>query len=283
MSLMESTSPRFFRPADVGRIRRNQRRIQFQRVFAVALNVLVLGAIVLAALGVYQHTQSNARFAVKTIEVTGAVHTPRGAIEAITQRYVGLNLFKIDIARVQNDLGGVGWISRIEIEKKLPDTLRIRVVERTPVALVQAGDAIRYADDGGVAFAELTPAAGDADLPLIVASPHSPELKRCIDLLRELRASDPQLYSRISEVRPLPPDGFAIFDRELGAAIYVRRDNLSAKWRQLYAITRAEKLERSEIAYADLRFDGRVVLRPLRAMAAASAPLQPAVTTEITN
>lgn len=281
-SAMDQSSPRFFRPADVGRIRRNQRRIQVQRVFAAVRNVLIVAGIALAALAIYRHTQSDARFAVKTIDVAGAVHTPRAAIDAVTRQYVGLNLFRIDIARVQHDLGGVGWISRIEIEKKLPDTLRIRVVERTPAALVQTGDAIRYADDNGVAFAELTPSAGDADLPLI-ADASGAELKRCTDLLRELRARDPQLYSRISEVRPLPPDGFAIFDRELGAFIYAKGSDLSAKWRDLHAIARAENLGRAAIEYADLRFDGRVVLRPVRAMALAPLSRTPANTTEITN
>ena len=61
-----------------------------------------------AALWAYRHTQSNARFAVRTIEIDGAVHTPRAALDLATQRYVGLNLFQIDIARVQRDLGGLG-------------------------------------------------------------------------------------------------------------------------------------------------------------------------------
>jgi cell division protein FtsQ len=292
---MESTHPRFFRPADVGRIRRNQRRIQVQRLFAVARNVLIAAGTVLGAAALYRHTQSDSRFAVKTIEVAGAKHTPRAAVEAVTRRYIGLNLFQIDIARVQRDLGGVGWISRIEIEKKLPDTLRIRVVERVPAALVQTADgAIQYADDAGVAFAELSPSAGDADLPLIVlasgaelasgaGSASGAEVKRCTDMLRDLRARDPQLYSRVSEVRPLPPDGFAIFDRELGTVIYANGADLTTKWRDFYAIARAENAGRADFEYADLRFSGRVVVRPLHARALAAAPAEPAITTAITN
>ena len=135
----DSTSPRFFRPADVARLRRNQRRIQLQRFFSAAGKVTVAGGIVVGLLLAYRHTQGDARFAVKAIEIVGATHTPRAAIDAVTNQYIGANLFRIDIARLQADLRRLGWVKRIEAEKKLPDTLRIRIVEREAVALAAAG------------------------------------------------------------------------------------------------------------------------------------------------
>src|SRR5439155_89092 len=129
-----------------------------------------------------------------------------------------------------------GWVSRIETEKKLPDTLRVRIVERTPVALVQTGDRLQYVDENGVPFAELSPAVGDQDLPIISGAAPAPELARCVALLRALRARDPEVFARISEVRPVPPDGFALFDRQLGAVVYANAGDLSSKWRELNAI-----------------------------------------------
>ena len=129
------------------------------------------------------------------------MHTPRSAVNAITQAYVGANLFRLDIAQMQNDLRSLGWVSRIETEKKLPDTLRVRIVERTPVALVQAGERLQYVDENGVPFAELSPAVGDSDLPLITGA-EGVALARCVTLLRALRARDAEVFARISEVRP---------------------------------------------------------------------------------
>jgi cell division protein FtsQ len=255
-----SVDIRFFRPSDVARLRRNQRQIQIGRLLILLRNAGVLAAIIAGGIWIWQHTQTDARFAVKHIEIDGEVHAPHADIDRVAQRYVGLNLFQIDIARVQRDLGGVGWISRIDIEKKLPDTLRIKIIERTPVALVRAGDKLLYADENVTAFAELTPSAGDDDLPLITGASGS-ELARSIALLRDLRARDREIYSRVSEVRPVPPRGFAIFDRELGAFIYADADNASAKWRSLYAILRAENNPRVE--YADLRFADRVIVKTL--------------------
>ena len=264
MSARYDTTERFFRPADVAALRRNQRRIQIQRIILVGSRVLVVALVLVAAGWTWRHTQSDARFALKTIEVTGAQHTPRAAVDAVTRAYVGANLFKLDISNVQNDLGKLGWISRIDAEKKLPDTLRVRIVERKPVALLQTGDRLQYVDENGVAFAELSPSVGDGDLPLI-ANASGAELARCVAMLRALRARDPELYARVSEIRPVAPDAFALYDRQLSTVVYATAGELSPKWRELYAIAQSERLERGAIAYADLRFSNRIVIKPSKA------------------
>jgi cell division protein FtsQ len=261
MSARYETTERFFRPADVAALRRNQRRIQIQRIILVGSRVLVVAAVIAAVGWTWRHTHSDARFALKTIEVSGALHTPRAAIDSITRAYVGGNLFKLDIANVQNDLGKLGWISRVEAEKKLPDTLRVRIVERTPVALLQSGGRLQYVDESGAAFAELSPSVGDGDLPLITNASGA-ELARCIALLRALRAHDAGVYARISEVRPVAPDAFALYDRQLNTVVYAGAHDLSSKWRELYAIAQSERLDRGAIAYADLRFADRIVIKP---------------------
>jgi cell division protein FtsQ len=271
MSSSVESAQRFFRPPDAGRVRRNYRRVQVQRLFAVVRNVLILAAIVLAVLAAYRHTQSGAQFAVKTIEIDGAKHTPRAALDAITRRYAGMNLFKIDIARVRRDLGALAWVRHVDIEEKVPDTLRIKIVERTPVALVMSDGPVHYVDGDGVTFAELSAAMGDDDLP-VISNARGADVARCVALLRDLRARDPQLYARVSEVRPAAPRGFTIFDRQLGAFVYAGAENLPAKWRDLYAIAEREKLGRGAIEYADLRFADRIIVKTWKAAAAAPAP-----------
>ena len=256
----DTTASRFLRPPDVARLRRNQRRIQAQRLLIILRNTGLAAALIVGGVWAYRHTQSNERFAVRTIEVDGVVHTPRGALDLITQRYVGLNLFQIDIEHVQSDLGGLGWVRRIDIEKKLPDTLRIKITERQPVALLRNNDRLLYVDEDGVAFAELSPRVGDSDLPLISDASDS-ELVRTVALLRDLRAKDRELYSRVSEVWPIPPRGFALYDRQIGAVVYANDEDVAAKWRNLYAVLRAEN--HPKIEYADLRFADRVIVKPL--------------------
>jgi cell division protein FtsQ len=282
MSFFDSTAPRFFRPSDVARIQRNQRRINTQRFVRAGRSGLLALAVVTGSIWAWQRAQTDPRFAVKTIEVGGVVHTSRAELDSVTSAYAGVNLFRIDIARVQAAMHSLPWVSRVEVEKKLPDTLRIRIAERTPAALVLAGNRLKYADEQGMPFAALSPAAGDPDLPLIVAT-DAEDLRRCTELVRDLRVRDPLLYSRISEVRPMPPHAFALFDRDLGTVIYTDAEGLSEKWRTLYAIAQSERFGRSAIEYADLRFADRIVLKPVHPIHASAAAIVPAQSAEITN
>jgi len=283
MSSLDTTQ-KFFRPSDVARVRRNQHQIQFQRILVIARNFLFIAAIAIGAAWAYRNMESNTRFAVKQIEVTGAVHTPKAAIDAIIQRYVGVNFFKIDLARIERDLGSLAWIQRISIEKKIPDTLRINVVERTPVAIVRNHDGwLQYVDGSGVVLAELSPSIGDDDLPLI-ADASGNELARTVHFVRDLKSADPALYSRVGEVRPVAPRGFAIFDRDLNTTVYLNADDAVSKWRSLYSVMQGEGFEKSSVEYADLRFADRIVIKPLHPIANfAAAPRPAAPTVEITN
>lgn len=256
----DTTASRFLRPTDITRLRRNQRRIQVQRLLVILRTAGLLATVVLGGMWIWRHTQTDPQFAVRTIEIDGAVHTPRAALDHVTQQYVGANLFELDIARVQRDLGGLGWVRRIDIEKKLPDTMRIKITERNPVALVRLSDKILYVDEEGSGFAELSPTVGDRDLP-VIGEAQGPELARTVRLLEELRRADPAMYARISEVWPIPPRGFAIYDRELAAVVYVNAEDASPKYRDLRAVLQTEN--NPHIEYADLRFADRVIVKKL--------------------
>lgn len=282
MNVFDSTGPRFFRPSDTDRVRRNYRSIQVQRLLDVLRTIVVILVVAVGLTMLYRRTQSDARFAIRHVEIAGAQHSAKADLEALTQRYTGTNLFHLDIARLRREVASLPWVSRIEIEKKLPDTLRILVAERTPVALAETPNGVSYVDDRGAAFAELTPSVGDPDLPLITGA-SGDDVARCVTVLRQLRALDPELYARVSEVRPMPPRGFAFFDRQLHTPIYANDSDLPAKWRDFYAIANAEHFAPGEVAYADLRFDGRVVLKPLRAMPAATTLPRAVVPVQITN
>jgi cell division protein FtsQ len=278
---LESTD-RFLRPPDVERTLRNYRRIQMQRLFALGRSAAILVAILIGIAALYRHTQSDGRFAVRHVEIVGAVHTPHAALQTLVRRYIGMNLFRLDIARVHADLGALAWIKTIEIEKKLPDTLRIRVTERAPAALIERDGSIRYVDAEGVEFAELSPEVGDADLPLITNASGS-DVLRCVVLIRELRARDPQVYARVSEVRPLPPRAFALFDRQLGAFVYANEEDVFSKWRALAAVARAEHFGRGEIAYTDIRFADRLVVKPLHEIPLPEMSRPQFIPSQITN
>jgi cell division protein FtsQ len=99
-------------------------------------------------------------------------------------------------------------VAEAEVTRRLPNTLRIRVTEKRPAALVQAGTLRPVTAEGEVL--PVDPARVPLDLPLVRA-PVKPDARGRIPagpvraLLAEagrLGELDPALMARVSEVRP---------------------------------------------------------------------------------
>ncbi|HVT04269.1 MAG TPA: FtsQ-type POTRA domain-containing protein [Thermoanaerobaculia bacterium] len=269
MTSFESAD-RFLRPSDLRALRRNHRQLQMQRILVVAANLVVAFLFFLGTFWLYRMTQANRRFAIRSVEVTGYVHTTKGSLDAIVAQHVGENLFRIDIAALNHQFASLPWVEQVAIEKQLPNTLRVRIRERQPVAIV-AGDSLRFVDQSGVVFAPVSRDAGPAALPVISDAQTADSVSRTVDFLREVRTKNPALYSRLSEISPVAENGFRIFDRDLRTEVLLSREDGMEKWSTLYAIAQGEGYGTSSIEYADLRFTGRIVIRPRKPAASVSA------------
>jgi len=235
-------------------------------------NGVLVALVVVASLWLYRNAQSDARFDVRHVTVTGAKHSSQSDIDLVARSFRGANLFQMNIESVQAELRRLPWVDSVAIEKKLPDTLLIRLTEREAVALVRKGNDFHYVDAAGVVFAPLSLAVGDAELPIISRAGTS-EVARCVAFLLRVKKSDPALYSRISEVAPVAPAGLMVIDRVIGAPVFMQEEDAISKWRRFYQIYQAENLTRASIEYADLRFAKRIVMKPKKELMAQAAPV----------
>lgn len=113
--------------------------------FAMQVLTVLFGAAVALFLGwrgvdwaVREFVTENPAFATKTIDLqTEGVLTVE-ALRKWAGVRVGENLMNLDLARIKRDLELVPLIQSAAVERLLPDTLRIRVTERVPVAQVGA-------------------------------------------------------------------------------------------------------------------------------------------------
>ena len=275
---------RFLRPHDLGGVPRNQRRIQFRRLLVLAANLLLIATLILAISWGVQQVHRDDRFAIASIEFDGAVHTEPSSLETVARQWEGSNLFELDIDLLRVQLTSLPWVAAVGIEKKVPDTVIVRIEERVPVALTRAADGgLRYVDSTGRVFADLSVEAGNADLPLIAAETDEGRA-RGVALLAALSKDHADLYDRTAEVTAMEPTGFGVWDRELAARLMVPEDGGADRWRRLHSLARVETWSRSGIEYADLRFARRIVVLPKTARTNAPARgVTAAVTSNVTS
>ena len=149
----KSRNRRLWRRQDVleVKVRSKVVRAARARLAMVSLGVIggtLLGIFVLWRLGMWtldQLVYENKSFAIQQIEV----HTDGVISQEQLQRWsgvrVGQNLLRLELARVKHDLEFVTMVQSASVERILPGTLRIRVVERVPVAQVN----VLHPRDGG--------------------------------------------------------------------------------------------------------------------------------------
>lgn len=141
------------------------------------------------------------------IEVVGArLLAPHEVVSASGVR-IGASIWT-DPAEWERALRRHPVLADARVERRLPGTLRIRVVEKRPAALVAAG-ALRPATAAGELL-PVDPARVPVDLPLAGAAPDTatrvrdPAVLRLLAEAGRLAEADPVLMARVSELAPGP-------------------------------------------------------------------------------
>ncbi len=100
----------------------------------------------------------------------------------------------VDVGAIRSRLLQFGWVKDARVSRRLPDTLVIDIVERTPAALWQNKGQLALIDADGVVL-DRVPITRMPDLPLLIgpgANLHSRQLHQLIGAVPTLR---PQLAS----------------------------------------------------------------------------------------
>jgi len=160
------------------------RRISTPRlVAAVLILAVILGAALLALHFVEQFLIMDPRFALggpgdnSSLQIGGAAHISRPAIEKIFADDEGVSVYLIPLAERRDAIREVAWVREATVARVWPNRVIVRVQERTPVAFVRL-NASRYGliDAEGVI---LPPATDKFKLPVLAGVRSSdPVVKR---------------------------------------------------------------------------------------------------------
>ena len=106
-----------------------------------ALATVALAVLIVAVpLGIYAWGRTSATFSVRHIVLRGARPAHARAVRlALDRSLLGVNLFRVSTARVRAALAGFPFVAELTVDRDFPDTLRVRMSEYVPAALVLSG------------------------------------------------------------------------------------------------------------------------------------------------
>ena len=124
-----------------------------------ALRVLLAILVVATLIVGYRVAASASLFQLRSIDVTGTSRTSAEEIEGVTRRAVArTGVWRADLAAISAELGRLPGVRRAIVSRVLPDRLRVRIVERVPIAVVHSsGGHFLWVDEEGVAMGEMKP------------------------------------------------------------------------------------------------------------------------------
>lgn len=188
-------------------------RLQKIANWTVGLSLCAVVAIAAHATGVtakvheeYAQLVGRAGFQVKKVEVVGADRIDRLKVYDIALAQKDRSMAALDLEGVRGDLMKYGWIKDARVSRRLPDTLVVDIVERTPAAIWQHSGRLSLIDENGVVLEPVT-IATMPDLPLVIgpkANQRSQDLDRLLaeaSSLKELLAGATWVGNRRWDLR----------------------------------------------------------------------------------
>jgi cell division protein FtsQ len=172
--------------------------------------VLAIGLVVLVALDIPAKAEraagsavGKAGFTVSGYQIAGINHMNRALIdEVVTDELhraaadAGSDKAPqalVDVAEIRRRLLSFGWVKDARVSHRLPDTLAIDIVERTPAALWQSQGQLALIDGEGVVL-DRVPVDKMPDLPLLIG----PGANRQEEQLSRLMAAVPTLRPQLA-------------------------------------------------------------------------------------
>jgi cell division protein FtsQ len=204
---------------------------------------------------------------VADIRVEGRETTDRETILTALGAGLGTPILAVDPVRARQQLEALPWVRSAAIERRLPDTLIVRLVERKPLALWQHNGKLDLIDRTGsiipVArldrFAKLPMVVGDA------AAGHAAELLAML-------ATEPDLATRVTAaVRVADRRWNLQIDNAID--VLLPADQAAGAWAELARVERSSAILKRDVRAIDLRLPDRLVVRlaPAAPMAAPAA------------
>jgi cell division protein FtsQ len=177
----------------------------------------------------------------------------------------------VDVSEIRRRLLGYGWVKDARVSRRLPDTLVIDIVERTPAALWQSDGRLALIDSEGVVL-DRVPVDRMPDLPLLIGPGANGQEEQLGRLMEAVSTLKPQLASATWV-------GGRRWDLNFqsGETVALPEEEEAAK-AALMKFARLDKqsglLGRGIVRF-DLRVPGKMIVRLPRAPGEPIAPLAP--------
>jgi cell division protein FtsQ len=194
-------------------------------------------------------------FRIEQVDVVGREQTDPKALLAAAGLKRGDPILAFSPEAARQRIEALSWVASAAVERRLPDTVAITIVERRPIALWQHNEKITLIDSAG---ANLGPVAIESApaLPLVVGGDAAPHASALLALL----ADHPEIAKRVQASNWI---GSRRWDLKLNNGVVVRlpEDGVGEALQQLADAEASSRVLERDVSVIDLRLAGKMIVR----------------------
>lgn len=243
-----------------------------KRVYVYFVLLVLLTAAVFAVKARWQ-----SRAYVTQVMVDGTSVVTRDEVVRLMKLAPRTPMYETDLTVLQRNIMANTFVRTAVVKRDAPSTLRVTVVERTPAALLMAGD-LYYIDPEGVVLPYVA-SSETYDIPVISGVDSSariavgtrianPDVHEALRIVAAAKAAGDGIFHALSEVRLRRGKDIVLYSFDAGIPILFGRGDAARKLVTLDAFWQTFVVNGSttDIQYIDVRYDGQVVVsrRPSR-------------------
>ena len=202
---------------------------------------------------------AKAGFTVQSLYLEGRNRTTMEDINKALDIKKGEPILRLSIAEIRERLEKIESVKLAAVERSLPDTVHVRIVEREPVALWQNHNKMALVDDNGVVMNGID-IAPYKKLPLIIGDNAPAHVKELMGIL----AAEPALAKHFSAAIRISDRRWNIrLNIKPGEDVEVRlpENNPAEAWKKLADAEAHQQLLDRDVKVIDLRLEGKMFIK----------------------
>jgi cell division protein FtsQ len=248
--------------------RKGKRRRISWRAVRVLLSILLVGY---ATYRAFDLVVSASTLQVRRITVHGNERLGSGEVLALVEGLRGTSILTADLERYRRRLLKSPWVAEVALRRVLPSTVEVFVRERRPMAVGRLGGQFFLIDRQGVIIDEFGPQYSEFDLPIIdglVRTPGSGGAaldERRADLAArviEAVAERKDFAHPVSQIDVSDLHDAVVMLEGDTTLLHLGEDRFVERLQSYIDLAPTLRERVQEIDYVDLRYDGRLYVRP---------------------
>lgn len=167
----------------------------------------------------------------------------------------GMPILGVDLAAMRDRVKALPWVKEARIERRLPDTLHVTLVERRPMALWQRGRNFTLVDETGVEIAGQD-VRRFHDLPIVIGDRAPEKAAAALAML----AAEPDLNERVRALTWVGDRRWTI-RLDNGMDVQLPEVDPAGAWTHLATLAREHGVLERDVVTIDLRIPDQLIMR----------------------